>query len=173
MYRISLAALSLLAVTADSGRAQRYGPVMEGEKIRVRYCAEVKHDGSLATRCDRAEGRVQRVAGDTLVINRESGGGSVATRLAWVTELEVSHGYRFLVLTSAAAAAAGMAGGLAVRDSWGGRAQCEDDPGGCALLTIVAAEAGAVVGLILSGEKWEEVPLDQLRVSVVAQRDSE
>ncbi len=171
MLRLALAGLTLLVITADSGRAQQYG-VREGKKIRIRYCAEVEHGGSLSARCDRAVGRVRRVAGDTLVINRGSTGDSVTTRFSRVTELEVSFGYKSRVLPAAAGAAAAVAGAL-VAAPWptSGPQPCQVDEWECALLPIVAAGVGAVVGLILSGENWVEVSPDLLGVSVVEQHD--
>jgi len=42
---------------------------------------------------------------------------------------------------------------------------------GAAIGAGIGAVAGAVVGSAIKTEQWEEVPLDQLRVSVVPQRD--
>jgi len=43
--------------------------------------------------------------------------------------------------------------------------------GGMAAGALLGTVTGLVVGTITSGERWEEVPLDQLQVSFVPQRD--
>jgi len=171
MLRLALVGLTLLAISGDTGRAQRYGPVMEGEKIRFRYCGEVDREGHGVDNCATEEGRVLRVAGDTLVVDRKGGGGSLTTRFTWLTKLEVSHGYKSRVLPGVVVGAIAVAI-LAEGDlDTSGSSFCNDHVGECALVGLALVGTGAAVGLLLSGEKWEEIPPDLFRVSVVAHRD--
>jgi hypothetical protein len=170
LRRISLAALILPLFSFGNGWAQQSPPVMEGEKIRFSYCGEVDPEGHVVAHCASAEGRVQRVAGDTLVVDRKQGRGSLATRFRWVTKLEVSHGYKSNVLPGLVVGATATALLLAASTDQH-YSDCNDYMTVCALTGLAFVGTGTVVGLLLSGEKWDEVPPDLLRVSVVAQRD--
>jgi len=167
MHRIHLLVLVLLATTIDIAYAQRYGPVMRGEKIRLRYCGVAeqpeRHD---SPNCGSAEGTVLEADADTVVISQRTGD-ALTVPFAWVTKLEVSHGYRSRVLAGVAIGAGLAAVAIADPDI----CYHPDDTAACSLFAVAAMGTGALVGLILSGEKWEEVSLDLLQVRVAAQRE--
>ena len=121
-----------------------------------------KHSGTLVA-----------VDGDTLTV------GTLQVALMDVTRLDVYMGRKGQSGTGA------VVGGLVVGVPFAFllAAECKDGilsddcnaAGGAAVGLLVGGVAGALVGAIVGAlintDRWEEVPLDQLRVSVVPQRD--
>ena len=113
---------------------------------------------------------------DTLLVRTRPGWTPQSIPLASVTRLDMSRGRKSL-----AGAGAGIGGVIgAVSGAVVGAASCADaflaDPAQCALaggLVVGAGGAllGAVVGALGKTDRWEEVPLDRLRVSFAPQRD--
>ncbi len=111
---------------------------------------------------------------DTLVV--QSNGDILALPLDSVTTLEVSAGRRSQTgLGAGIGSLTGVAIGVVV-----GAASCTDEvfvkPTACAaaggvIFGAAGALLGALIGATMKTERWVSVPLDQLRVSFVPQRD--
>jgi len=96
-------------------------------------------------------------------------------QLASVTSLEVSGGHKSRWLPGLLL---GFVGGAAVGAVLGYNADIEDmaKEHGAALLAapgaVLGAGMGALIGSQIKSERWEEIPLDRLRVQPVATRDA-
>jgi MFS family permease len=109
--------------------------------------------------------------GDTLVLARPW---TYELPLASVTRLEVSRGRKSHTLIGLGI---GFIGGAAI----GGLVATGFDEGGgdwgnyflvgAAIGGAAFGAIGAGIGALVKSDRWEEVPLDQLRVSLVPQRD--
>lgn len=158
----------LLVAPICAATAQERTPLLEpGQRVRVTAV-----DSGVRNRV----GTLRVLKPDSIVL--EDG---LMLPVASVTKLEVSRGQQ-----SHAVQGAVIAGGIGVIiGSLGGAKNCAessgwtDDPvGDCLTVSILAATAlggggaviGAVVGSLIKTDRWEEVPLGQLRVSVVPQR---
>ncbi len=168
----------LAFVPLTSATAQEPPPVKVGDRVRV-----------TAPDLGRREGTVQLLTTDSLVMRPEYGfvmrpeyvaPNRLAIPLASVTRLELSMPggsqagqgalYGFII---------GVFGGSVV-----GFAACVGDSYGsygdftsaCAVAGAVifgagGALVGAIVGSMITGTRWEDVPLDRLRLQVAPQRD--
>ena len=111
---------------------------------------------------------------DTLVVDRWR------VALLSVTRLDVHRGRksrvgRGVLIGSAIGAAGGIATAAAACQT-GGISACRFTPAGVyGGAAAVGAAGGALIGVIIGAltktDRWEEVPLDQIRVSFVPQRD--
>ncbi len=164
MRQITL--LVVLAVTPfTSVAAQASRLVRPGARVRLSApdLGITKYNGSLVS-----------VTRDTLTVD------TLAVALASVTRLDVHRGRKSNTWKGAAYGfVAGAIPGAVL--SYAGCASDPDPfieipPGVCAGLGVVlyggiGAGIGAIVGALTRTDRWEEVPLDQLRVSFVPQRD--
>ena len=155
----------LAFVPLTSVMAQEPPPVKPGDRVRVTA-------PDLGIRKQAATFEAWR--GDTLVIVADS---IMNFPLAFVTLLEVGRNRRY--------AGRGAVIGLALGGVGGGvlfGVACANDPflgdatGTCAVVGAVflgtgGALIGALIGAMSTGTRWEEVPLDHLRVSFVPQSD--
>ncbi len=167
---------SLSFVPLASAKAQGPPPVKVGDRVRV-----------TAPDVGRREGTVQLLTTDSLVMRPEYGlvmrpeyvrPNRLAIPLASVTRLELS-------MPGGSQAGQGALNGLAIGILGGAvvaAAACPSDQflkasaGGCAIGGAVIVGAGgalvgAIIGVMSTGTRWEEVPLDRLRVRVAPQRD--
>jgi hypothetical protein len=118
----------------------------------------------------------QTLRGDTLIVVADS---ATYCPLASVTRLEVHRGRQGHVwlgagIGSAVGAVAGVVTGVLVcKNDW----LCSDDYMGLAVLAgagiggVAGGLLGAGVGALIKTDRWEEVPLDRLRVSLVPRRE--
>ncbi len=160
----------LAFVPLASATAQEPPPVKVGDRVRV-----------TAPDVGRREGTVQLLTTDSLVMRLPGYGGTpnrLAIPLASVTRLELS-------MPGGSQAGQGALYGFSIGVFGGsvvGFVACEgndffvDVASTCALAGAVilgagGALVGAILGAMISGTRWEEVPLDQLRVSFGPQRD--
>lgn len=109
--------------------------------------------------------------GDTLVLATDS---TVLCPLTAVERLEVSAGRKSHLWVGAgigllAGAALGAITWPSAGCDWVSEGQCRLY--GALGLGAVGAVAGGVTGLLIKSDRWEEVPLDRLRVSVRPVRD--
>ena len=164
--RETLAALGVIAsmvfVGLSSGLAAQ-APVAVGERVRVSTESGATHVGPV----------IMATSGAIEVQDEEGGRPSVP--LSTVTRLEVSRGQRSnLGVGLFAGAGAGALVGLAI---------CAD-PSVCSVFDdndvkgkVIAFSAGvgilagAIVGHFIKTDRWEEVPLERLSVSLTPQRD--
>ncbi len=163
--------VSLLLAPLDGLSAQQPPPIEPDSRIRV----TAPNVGA-----DKVVGTFLGAAGDTLRVQTESQA-PLAIPFAFVTRLDVSRGkksrvVRGAVLVGVIGAVVGGAVGLVTPQF-----ACET-PSGCpvdwgeagklaALGGVIGAAVGGGIGALTKTDRWEKVPLDQLRVSLVPQRD--
>jgi hypothetical protein len=175
----------LAFVPLASAKAQVAPPVKVGDRVRV-----------TAADVGRREGTVQLLTTDSLVMRPEYGAWPVysaysapkysaygapnrlAIPFASVTRLELSMpgGSRagdgaLIGLLLGGVGGAFAAGAACASDPW-----FQDDAGGCAMAGAVVfgaggALVGAIIGAMITGTRWEEVPLERLRLQAAPQRD--
>ncbi len=123
---------------------------------------------------ENVSGILTELSGDTLALER------LRAPLASVTRLEVYRGRRWRTGRGAfiGLVAGGISGGVALgvvcASIRGGYFGCTVPQGvvyGGLAGGVLGAGLGALIGLAISGEKWEEVSLNELRVTLVPQRD--
>ncbi|NIM48165.1 MAG: hypothetical protein GTN78_20805 [Gemmatimonadales bacterium] len=167
--RIYLPAVLLVVPFATAVAQQQPPPLEPGQRVRV----------TVPTRdMNKHVETFRRLRGDTLVLE------SMRCPLSDVTRLEVHRGEKSKA--GKGALFGGLVGaGLGVVASvvWAAHdcefidnVGCEGEEvavmaGGTAILGAAGALLGAGVGALIQTDRWEEVPLDRLRVSLVPQRD--
>ena len=166
MKRLSIIPLAVFAFTPLSGAtAQEQRPAVE-PGARVRVTAPSASPGRL-------EGTVVTLTGEDIVVDQR-GGDQVTIPLQSVTLLEVSRGRKSKLLLGLGLGFVGGAGaGAAIIPE---RCGLDFPEAGCRAVgatvgAVGGALFGAIVGALIKTERWEEVPLDQLRVSFAPQRD--
>ena len=117
----------------------------------------------------------------TMQLQTEAQVAPLTIPLVYVTRLELSQGRKSnalkgLVIDSASGVVLGIVAGLVVGQENGDNPCGGGRPAECAAIGAVAVGAtGALVGLgigaLSKSERWNEVSLDRLRVSIVPQRD--
>ncbi len=143
-------------------------PVKVGDRVRV-----TAPDMGIRNR----DGTLRLLDTDSLVMRPEYGAPSrLVIPLASLTRFEVRRGGKSHALLGLGI---GLVVGAGVGALVGANSDCNSELFGQGFCTTAAAAGGAVVGLVLglvvgaamSTDDWDEVPLDQLRVSFVPQRD--
>ncbi len=170
----------LAFVPLTSATAQEPPPVKVGDRVRV-----------TAPDLRRREGTVQLLTTDSLVMRPEYGAPNrlvrrpeygapnrLAIPINSVTRLELSTpggsraGQGALIgLALGGVGGGGLLGAACASDPW-----FQDDAGACAIAGAVVfgaggALVGAIIGAMITGTRWEEVPLERLRLQVAPQRD--
>jgi hypothetical protein len=180
----SFVALVLLCAPRIPLLAQQQAPSLEpGARLRLTYpCPrEGAPAASQARSACRSEGTLVRLHADTIAL--AAAGASVSHGLSAVSRVEVSRGYRTHRLPAAGAGfllGAGVT--FVVLNSGGSTSLCNQSanqdamsPGEClgltALGSVVGAGLGALVGGWIRTERWDDVPVERLRVSLGPQRD--
>jgi len=161
MRALTFLAVPVLAPLTDA-LAQEL-PLRPGRRLRV--TAPALGSGEILGRLDLVRRDTLRVVADSVL----------SIPLAGITRLEVSRGKSLLpvVLGAVVGTAAGGAVGIAVANASDCPFldPCEEDLLGPPVFgAAIGALAGAALGVAFRRERWEEVPLDRLRVSIVPQR---
>ncbi len=166
MKRLSIIPLAVLAFAPLTRvTAQELPPVKPGDRVRVTA-------PDLGIRKQAATFEAWR--GDTLVIVADS---SMNFPLAFVTRLEVGRNRQYAGRGAVIGLAlGGVGGGVLLGVACANDSFTQHATVGCAVLGAVVFGAGgvligALIGAISTGTRWEEVPLDRLRVTVAPQRD--
>ena len=167
-----LPAILLVAPICTATAQDRTPPLEPGQRVRVTAPSVGTHN-VVAT--------IVALHTDTLVFRTEGSEASVERiPITAVRQLEIYHARKSKVLLATGVGLlAGAATGAIV-----GYASGEDPPGTfmrataeqkAAIGAVVFGGAGAIIGYIvghfIGGDRWEEVPLDRRRVSLVPQRD--
>jgi hypothetical protein len=159
-HTVAVLMLLLLNASADLP-AQETLPVAPGDRVRASASWPDQFIGSLVA-----------VDDDTLKLDHR------AIPLADLERLEVSRGHKYNWSKVGKGTLYGTLGGAAAGTVLGFAAGCDDESGlnrgGCAALTgAFGAAVGAVGGLLVgtvaalvTTERWEEVPLEQLRMGI-------
>ncbi len=167
MHPVTFLVTVLALAPLTSVTAQEPPPVKVSDRVRV-TAADLN--------IREFEGRLRRLHNDSVVVRPEYGGAPpVVIPLASLTRLEVrrwkSHagaGAKYGALTGAAI---GVVSAAIV---------CSSDCDGFTVPvylvlggggTIAGLLIGSIVGALITTERWEEIPLDRLRVSFAPQRD--
>ncbi len=172
-----------LVVPFSTLSAQRPPPVAVGERVRIAHSCTTRPVASgTRTDCRQDAGTLTAVTIDSVVLRHENGATLLSLPLTSVASLDISRGKRSqfgrgaligLGVGVAGGGILGLVGGLASD-------HCIDDPNPCpgafaawgAILGILPGlVVGGVAGAITKADRWEEIPLDRLRVSLGPQRD--
>ncbi len=166
---LSFAVVSLL-VPLQNITAQQAPPIETGSRIRVT---------APVLGADKMVGMLVEVDASRLRVQADDQASPMTISLADMTRLEVSQGRKSnalkgLGIGALIGAPIGVALGVAV-SSESGDNQCYHNAGciaiGGAAVGVVGALVGLGIGALLKSERWEEVPLDRLRVNIVPLRD--
>jgi hypothetical protein len=171
---IGICAISVVIPSA-SIRAQQ--PVTPGDRVRVSNCYPRFLRGKLRNRCDRHVGTLTALTAQAVTLRVEDM--ATAVPLDSVTRLEVSRGRKSHLLEGIGI---GFLAGAGLGALVGAAVDCTQllgttsNQASCTGLGAAAGAAsglliGAAVGALNKTDRWEEVPLDRLRVSVGPQRD--
>ena len=168
---LSLAALPLL-IPLQSITAQQAPPIETGSRIRV--TAPTVGADKLAGVCVEADATRIRVQVDDQAA-------PMTISLTDVTRLEVSQGRKSnalkgLLIGSIVGVSTGAILGLAASLTESSENPCEGNApacaaGGAAAFGVTGALVGLGIGALTKSERWEDVPLDRLRVNIVPLRD--
>ena len=159
---VVLTAALILTVPVELHPQEDAPPVAPGDRVLV--LTPASREPYLCT--------LQAVMADTLVLAAEGRAGPLVLPLTDVTRLEVSRGMKSKALTGARwgfgiGGLIGMGVGYYSTDDWD-EAETQGLIG--ALLGGVAgAVFGGLIGSTIKVERWEEVPIDQLRVTIEPQ----
>ncbi len=164
--RIALLAGALVLTASIDLFAQQEPPVAPGDRVRVTAWSVVP---------GRPVGTIVSLGADTCVVALEGRAEPLMLPLASVTRLEVSRGQRSNVGKGALTGGLiGTALGLLV----GGYVSTDPEFFGedafaktVAVLGGVGAGVGLLIGAMSRSDRWQEVPLDRLRVSTVPHRN--
>ena len=162
--RRPVAAVIFLVLTCISGpiAAQDTLTVTVGERVRVSTESGVTHVGLLSA-----------MTSGALEVQGE--GGSQRFSVASVTRLDVSRGQKSHVFVGfLVGAGAGLVGSLAVCN-FTDTCQVFSDNDVRTDVVLVSTGMGGLLGLtvgyLIKTERWEEIPLERLRVSLAPRRD--
>ena len=175
------AALAVSLVVPLSTLSAQSPPIEPGARVRVKQeCFEgyTSTSRNLTTVCPTNTGVLTAMTAESIIFATGNGGNRLAVPLDSVTRLEViqgrsRHPWRGAGIGLLVGAAGGAVGTLIM---------CRND--GCwdygtgfwvarlsASGAVVGAVMGGIVGTFIKTDRWEEVPLDRLRVSFAPQRD--
>jgi hypothetical protein len=110
-----------------------------------------------------------------LRVQAEEQASPLTISLTGVTRLEVSQGRKSnalkgLLIGSIVGVSTGVVVGLVVAEScWDHKVACA--AAGTAVVGVTGALVGLGIGALSKSDRWEEIPLDRLQVSIVPQRD--
>jgi hypothetical protein len=181
MRLLSLALGVALLSPIDGLTAQEPPPIEPGARVRVEQChAELRSNGRRRTVCERSVGTLSTLSANTLAV--ADGPGGLLFALDSVTSIEVSSGQKRQVVRGALIGfGVGVVAGVALGKSTDVcnppscyRVGPSDLPDPAAVGGVAGGLFGALVGVLvgtlIKTERWEEVPLDRLRVSFAPQR---
>ena len=156
MRHISLLVVVLAVTPLTDIRAQDSPPVEPGARLRV----------TRTTGAEPVVGVLASLEGERLIL--DIGEGRRLTLAAGsITKLEASSGQKSNALLGLGiGAVVGAIGGVVYCEN----AVCDQKAKAAAIFSLPGALIGVLIGAAIKTEKWEEVPLDQLRVSFGPQR---
>ena len=176
MRRATLTAAIVLLTAPMPALAQQSSGVHTGSRVRVWHSCSEEYDAGARTErvdCKQETGTVSLLTSDSLVLQVDEQGTEQSLALATVSRLQLSRG------RGGAGARGALYGGLAgaFAGSIFGLALCssvEDSnspPGACAVggalaVAIPGALLGLMIGHSLGKEKWVDIPIEGVAVSV-------
>lgn len=156
-----------------------------GSRVRLTFPCELALPSSpeSAGRTCRSDGRLTLISGDTILM--VAGDSTLAYDLNAVSRVEVSRGRKSHWLAGAGIGfVVGAATAYVALNSGGSTSTCDRSAnqdavstGECIALAalvggVPGAGLGAVAGLFIRSERWQDVPVDRLQVSVGPERGS-
>jgi hypothetical protein len=163
--RIPCLVVALLLTASAHVFAQEEPPVAPGDRVRVTVPTNDP---------DRLVGTVVETGADTCLLAVQNRADTLALSFASVTSLEVSRGQKSHELLGGAI---GLFVGFLPIYGLCHAGSCGDQSEGveecCLRAGAVGGAIGGLLGVLIGSvrvDQWEEVPLDQLRVSIVPQR---
>jgi hypothetical protein len=163
LVSMGLVALALVPLATLAAQEPEQ-PLEPGARVRV-TAPNLGMDKEVAT--------FEAFQGDTLVVTADS---TMHCPFTFLTRLDVYQGQKSNLLLSMGI---GFVAGAGLGALVGASMDCEkagfSDEASCTGLGAAGGAAvgllvGTTAGLLIKSDRWEEVPLDQLRVSVVPQR---
>jgi hypothetical protein len=161
----SVLSLSVLVPLASLS-PQEPPPIEAGSRIRV-TAPDVG--------ADKLVGMCVEVDATRLRVQAEEQASPLTISLTDVTRLEVSqgrksHALKGLLIGSIVGVSTGVVVGLVVAEScWDHEMECA--AAGAAVVSVTGALVGLGIGALSKSDRWEEIPLDRLQMSIVPQRD--
>ena len=182
MRRITVLLAAFAVAPFGSVTAQYSLQAKPGDRVRVRQCHTWIADGRTHTSCRKDTGIFAASPADSIVLEVDGHGRRLAIPVASLRKFEVNRGGKSnaetgMTLGGFLLGGLGfMAGFTATTTSCPPGTRCirpstADVLRVTAIAASVGAGIGAVIGSTIHGDRWEEVPLDRLRVSVAPQRD--
>ena len=172
MRSFTAALIVSLVVPLSTLLAQQPPPVEPGARVRIKYgCARTWRDNW--TRCQKEHGTLVALTSDSVAVQPAGQLNSLVVPLTSVKQIKVrrgqhSHPWRGGIV-------GGLIGGAvmgAANTGYCMGSQCvRKFANGSVAGLVVGASVGAVIGSVIHTDRWEEVPLDRLRVTVAPQRD--
>ena len=177
MRRATLTAAALLLALQAPVLAQESGVVQPGSRVRViHHCTETYDPGERREQveCEEQTGTVASLNSDSLVLNVNNKGTFSSIPLGTVSRLQLSTGRggagaRGALYGGLAGAFVGGLAGLAVCSSV---EDSNNSPGACAVggalaVSIPGALVGLMIGHSIGKEKWVDVPVEGIAMSLV------
>jgi len=173
---LPISSLTLCCLTPLACLSAQVQPTIEpGARVRVtQVCRQTYPGASMRPRtvCARNVGMLAEITGDSIVLTLNENGSRLGVPLDSIARVEVRQGRKSRTLIGAGigAAAGGLSLALASTCSPGG--DCGEGEWRLGLLvgTVAGAGIGALAGAFIKTDRWEEVPLSQLRVSLAVPR---
>ncbi len=175
---ILVAILAFVALTSATAQM----PVRPGAQVRVtgHFFCQPFNSNCVRGLPQRYVGTFVRWEADTLVV--QSNGDTLSVPAGLVTRLDVSRGRKnYAELGGGIGLGLGsLAGAFIGYASYGDKSPGIGDVsspelyalGGALAGGLVGCGVGALIGALIRTDRWQEVPLDRLRVSLGPQRDS-
>ncbi|MFC1639225.1 hypothetical protein ACFL3B_00510 [Gemmatimonadota bacterium] len=180
-FTFVLAVSFFVPTTAVS--AQQPPPVEIGQRIRVSQCHTELFRSGFRDVCERSVGTLATLSATTVTLRVVSRGTELAFPMDSVTQIDVHRGWgmsgRNVLRGAGVGLLAGGAVGAGIAIAMYGTDGCitgYDDEIPCGFIGAgVGAGSGlllgAMIGVLIWTDRWEEVPLDRLRVSFAPRRD--
>ena len=177
MRRATLTAAIVLLTAPMPALAQQSSGVQTGSRVRVWHSCSEEYDAGARTErvhCEQETGTVSLLTSDSLVLQVDKQGTEQSLALATVSRLQLSTGRggagaRGALYGGLAGAFVGGLAGLAVCSSV---EDSNNSPGACAVggalaVSIPGALVGLMIGHSIGKEKWVDVPVEGIAMSLV------
>ena len=161
--------------------AQNPPPLEPGARVRVTHCGPLAvYSGRKRTDCRTTQGNLVAMTSDSVVLNAGASNERLSVPRDLMTRLRVTSGQRGRAGRGAligTLVGVGAGAGFGIASCAMLETGCYEPPTGAVALGtgifggIAGVLVGATVGAFIKTDRWEEVPLDRLRVSFAPQRN--
>ncbi len=181
---ILVAILAIVPLASATAQVQR-PPIEPGTRVRISHECGTRtlYGGATRVDCRTDKGTIAVLTADSVVLTIGESATQLAVPLASVNRLEVVRGQKSNVGTGAGI---GLVVGMVAGAVWGYAIVdecdfCKNESGiggreesvvlGALILGLGGTVFGALIGASSKTDRWREVPLDRLRMSLGPQRD--